>query len=552
MRPAERPSSRPPAGSRSRAGLPLLIGLIFIGLAAGCAPRHAVTDTAVLRLSQRNEPGDLDPARASLPDDFFIIRALGEGLVTPAADGTAPLPAAASGWEVSADGLVYTFHLRPGATWSNGEPVTAGDFVDSYQRALTPATAAPKAALFFLVRGAEDFYRGRLTDFSQVGFRAPDDHTLIVTLAHPAAHFPAYAASGPWIPVNPRVVARHGRAWTRPEHHVGNGAFTLAEWRPNQRIVVEKRTDYWDAANIGLKGIHFLAFDNGDAEERAFRAGQIDVTMAVPYSKLSTYAAEQPSRLQHSPLHETRYLTFNTARPPLNDVRVRRALALALNRSALVNQVLQGGLTVATHYIPDGLGGFASTAQLTEDAVEARRLLADAGFPGGAGFPRLEITGWTQTTVLEAVQAMWKKQLGIEAGIAVREARVHLAALQQGDYDIGFMTAIPDVADPADLLKELHSTAPANLPQWRDETFDRLLAAAESAPTSADRLARLADAEARLAAECPVVPLYFNARNYLLDPAVQGWREDAVWTRYYKGVSLRREAAGQATSNAER
>ncbi|MBK8858363.1 MAG: peptide ABC transporter substrate-binding protein [Opitutaceae bacterium] len=540
MRSAKSPFSRPPTGSRSRVGLLPLVGLILIGLAAGCAPRHAAPDTAVLRISQRNEPGDLDPARASLPDEFFIIRALGEGLVTPAADDSAPQPAAADGWEISDDGLDYTFHLRPGATWSNGEPVTAGDFVDSYRRALDPATAAPKAALFFLVRGAEDFYRGRLTDFSQVGFRAPDDHTLVVTLTRPAAHFLAYAASGPWIPVNPRAVARQGRAWTRPGHHVGNGAFTLAEWRPNQRIVVQKRADYWDAASIGLKEIHFLAFDNGDAEDRAFRAGQIDVTMAVPYSKLATYAAEQPSRLQHSPLHETRYLTFNTTRPPLNDARVRRALALALNRSALVNQVLQGGLTVATHYVPDGLGGFASTAQLAEDAVEARRLLADAGFPVGAGFPRLEITGWTQTTVLEAVQAMWKKQLGIEVRIAVREARVHLAALQQGDYDIGFMTAIPDVADAADLLKELHSAAPANLPQWRDGTFDHLLATAGQAASPADRLARLAEAEARLVTECPVVPLYFNARNYLLDPAVQGWREDAMWTRYYKGVSLRR------------
>jgi oligopeptide transport system substrate-binding protein len=540
MRPAERTTRSQPAGSRFRAGLLALGGLLLIGFVAGCAPRPSAPDPSVLRLSQRNEPGDLDPARASLPDDFFIIRALGEGLVTPSAAGTAPQPAAASSWEISADGQVYTFHLRPGATWSNGEPVTAGDFVESYHRALTPATAAPKVALFFLVRGAEDFYRGRVADFSQVGFKAPDDHTLIVTLSHPAAQFLAYAASGPWIPVNPRVVTRHGRAWTRPEHHVGNGAFTLAEWRPNQRIVVQKRVDYWDAASIGLKGIHFLAFDNGDAEDRAFRAGQIDVTMAVPYSKLATYAAEQPSRLQHSPLHETRYLTFNTTRPPLNDIRVRRALALALDRSALVNQVLQGGLTVATHYVPTGLGGFAPTAQLAEDADEARRLLASAGFAGGAGFPRLEITGWTQTTVLEAIQAMWKKQLGLEVRIAVREARVHLAALQQGDYDIGFMTAIPDVADPADLLKELHSAAPANLPHWRDESFDRLLAAAELVATPADRLARLADAEARLVAECPVVPLYFNARNYLLNPAVQGWREDAMWMRYYKGVSLRR------------
>ena len=509
-------------------------------LIPACSKHAADPPVQVLRISQRNEPGNLDPARATLPDDFFIIRALGEGLVSPAPHGGPPRPAAAERWDTSADGLTYTFHLRRNATWSNGEPVTAQDFVSSYRRVLTPATAAPKAALFFLVRGAEDFYRGRLAAFAQVGFRAPDEHTLIVTLARPAAHFLAYAASGPWIPVNPRIVARHGRNWTRPEHHVGNGPFTLAEWRPGQRIVVQKRAGYWDAGAVKVDAIHFLAFDNGDAEDRAYRAGQLDVTMAVPYTKLAGYAAAQPSPLQHSPLHETRYLAFNTTRPPLNDVRVRRALALTLDRSALVNQVLQGGLTVARHYVPPGLGGFTPIARLAEDAAEARRLLNEAGYPGGAGFPVLELTGWTQTTVLEAVQAMWKKQLGLSVRIAVREARVHLAALQQGDYDIGFMTAIPDVADPADLLKDLHSGAPANYPQWRDVEFDRLLTLAGATDAPVERLAFLAAAEARLTMECPVAPLYFNARNYLLQPAVQGWHEDAIWTRDYKQVSLHR------------
>jgi oligopeptide transport system substrate-binding protein len=513
----------------------LILALLFV---AGCTPRAPAPAPSILRIAQRNEPGDLDPARASLPDDFFVIRALGEGLVTPAPDGGHPLPAAASHWDISADGLTYTFHLRRDATWSNGEPVTAADFVASYCRVLTPATAAPKASLFFPVHGAEEFYRGRLADFARVGFRAENEFTLVVTLAHPAAHFLAYAASGPWIPVNPRVIARHGRNWTRPENHVGNGPFTLSEWRAHQRIAVRQRADYWDAGAIGIEGIHFLTFDSGDAEDRAFRAGQLDVTMAVPYTKLTGYAAAQPSLLRHSPLHETRYLSFNTTRPPLNDTRVRRALALAVDRSAIVNHVLQGGLTTAHHYVPAGLGGFVPSVQLTENAAEARRLLAEAGFPGGAGFPVLELTGWTQTTVLEAVQAMWKEQLGLTVRIAVREARVHLAALQQGDYDIGFMTAIPDVADPAALLQELGSGAPGNYPQWRDLAFDRLLAQAGTAATPAARLKLLARADAHLTAECPVAPLYFNARNYLISPAVRGWREDAMWTRFYKRVTL--------------
>lgn len=509
-------------------------GLLF----TGCAPRSAAPADAVLRIAQRNEPADLDPARATLPDEFFIIRALSEGLVTPAPDGGTPLPAAAKRWEISDDGLTWTFHLRQDATWSNGEPVTARDFVASYRRVLTPATAAPKAALFFLVRGAQDFYRGHTDDFGSVGFHAANDHTLIVTLAQPAPHFLAYAASGPWIPVHAATVERHGRQWTRPENFVGNGPFVLKEWRPKQRIAVQRRADYWDATAVKLDGIHFLAFDHGDAEERAFRAGQIDVTMAVPQSKIAAYAAESSPRLRQVPLHETRYLAINTQRGPLTDARVRQALSLALDRSALVNHVLQGSQTVARHYVPEGLGGFHSAVALTENIGEAQALLASAGFPGGAGFPVLELTGWTQTPVLEAVQAMWKQNLGIQVNIALREARVHQAALNTGDYDIGFMTAIPDVADPANLLDDFRTGASGNYAQWSDPTLDELLDTAAAEPDADGRLQRLAAAEARMLAKAPLAPLYFNRQTFLVAPRVRGWQADALWTRFYKDVTI--------------
>lgn len=512
---------------------------LFWPLFSACSKRESVSAENILHVAQRNEPANLDPARATLPDEFFIIRALSEGLVTPAPDGGTPLPAAATHWEVSADGLVWTFQLRPGATWSNGEPVTAHDFVASYRRVLTPATAAPKANLFFLVQGAENFYRGRTTDFASVGFRATDDHTLVVTLARPAPHFLVHAASGPWIPVNLRTVARHDRQWTRPGNFVGNGPFTLTEWRPNQRIVATKRANYWDHPAIKVNALHFLAFDHGDAEERAFRAGQLDVTMAVPQGKLAAYAAETPSRLRQVPLHETRYLAFNTTRPPLNDARVRRALSLAIDRTAIVTHILQGNQTATGRYVPPGLGGYPDhTTPLTPEIDAARRLLADAGYPGGNGFPVLELAGWTLTPVLEAVQAMWKTHLGIETRIQVREARVHQAALEIGDYDIGFMTAIPDVADPADLLEDFRSGATGNYAQWRDPGLDSLLDAVGTAHDAKERWHRLTAAEERLLAAAPVAPLYFNRQSFLVAPRVRGWQADALWTRFYKDVSL--------------
>lgn len=507
-------------------------------LLGACSKQAPISSDSVLRISQRNEPGDLDPATANLPDEFFIIRALSEGLVSPSPDGGAPLPAAATSWEISPDRLTYTFHLRPEATWSDGLPVTATDFIYSYQRVLTPKTAAPKSQLFFLVRGAEDFYREKITDFTQVGFEAVDTHTLRVTLAHPAPQFLAYAASGPWIPVNKRAITRHGSSWTKPGNFVGNGPFTLVEWKPHQHITVRRRSDYWDANQVHLGAIRFQAFDNANAEERAFRAGQIDITMSVPYSKIATYAAQESGPLRQIPLHETRFLAFNTERPPLNDIRVRRALSLTIDRQAMTTHVLLGGQRPAFHFVPDGLGGFQSQASLTENIAQARQLLADAGYPDGKGFPSLELTGWSQSAVLETVQAMWKKELGVTVNIGVRDAKVHVANLQAGQYYIGFITAIPDIADPMDMLKDLRSGATSNYSQWKNHDYDTLLDESDRASDSSSRLVLLAKAESLITEQAPIAPLYFNAKNILLSSRVQNWQEDALWTRFYKGVSI--------------
>lgn len=515
-------------------------------LLAGCGKREPAAPAAdsaahVLRISQRNEPADLDPATATLPDEFSLLRALSEGLLVPGPSGSSPLPGAAERFDVSADGLTYTFHLRAGARWSNGEPVTAGDFIESYRRLLAPATAAPKASVFYAVKNARAFVAGELADFSAVGFRAPDARTLVVTLAQPSPRFPHYVTSGPWIPVNPRVVAMHGRAWTRPENFVGNGPFTLAEWRPHQHIVVRRNAAWHGAAGVRLAEIRFLHFDNEDAEERAFRAGQIDVTMAVPRSKLEAYAQERPTELHRAPMIETRYLSFNTARAPLSDARVRRALALAIDRQKIVDRVLRGSPAPAQRLVPPALRPEqpASSAELGHDPAAARQLFAAAGVELAA-FPRLELTAWSQSQVpvLEAVQAMWRETLGIETTIATRDAKVHFNALATGDYDIGFVTAIPDVADAANLLADYVTGVPENYPHWSDAAFDAALAQAlslASAPAQAQGLDR---AEDRLLEAAPVAPVYFNTKIWLMSPRVRGWQEDGLWSRSYATVAL--------------
>jgi oligopeptide transport system substrate-binding protein len=509
-------------------------------LAAGCGRREYVVPEKTLRISQRNEPATLDPQLATLPDEFFIIRALSEGLVTPSPVGGTPLPAITSHWECSADGLVWTFHLNPGACWSDGTPVTPADFIYSIRRALTPDFGAPKAPLFFPIKHAADYYHGRLTDFSQVGLAAPDDRTLVITLERPAPDFLELAASGPWIPVQRAAVERLGPAWTKPGNFMGNGPFILTEWSPNQRIAVRRNPHYHHSFMVQLAGIEFLAFDSGDTEERAFRAGQVDVTMGVPVSKLAGYRHAEPPVLQETPLHETRYLVLNTTRPPLDDARVRRALALALDRGALTTNVLQGGQTPAFNFVPPGLGGYEPGAKLTEDAAEARRLLAAAGFPGGRGFPRLELTTWpVNPAQLEAVQQMWRRELGIEITLAPREARTHLAALAAGDFALAYMTAIPDYGSAADLFARLTAGNPDNYPHWRNAEYDRLVATAGGLTDPVARNTAWQSAERLLLDEMPVIPLYFNTQDCLVQPAVTGWRADRLWTRYYTDLSLK-------------
>jgi len=492
-------------------------------LVAGCAKREPSADSPrILRISQRNEPATLDPQLATLPDEFFVIRAIGEGLLTPNPAGGAPLPGAAERYDVSPDGLTFTFHLRPDSKWSNGDPVTAQDFVRLIERALAPATAVPKAALFFSIRGAPEHYKAAS---GPLGVAAPDAHTLVITLAQPDADFAAKVASGPWIP-------------THPAAKVGNGPFVLTEWKPNQHIVVHKNPNYWDATNVKLEGIRFLAMDNGDTEERAFRVGQLDVTMAVPFTKLAGYRAEQPSRLRSVPLSETRYLVLNTTRPPLDDVRVRRALALAIDRAALVDKVLLSGQP-AFNFVPAGLGGYTPAERITENLAEARRLLAEAGFPEGRGFPKVELSTWpVNPAQLEAIQQMWRRELGISIAIAQREARTHLASLANGDFALAFMTAIPDYDGASDLFTQLTSAHPLNYPHWRSAEFDRLV---DSASTSLDPVARntaYQQAEKLLLTEMPVIPLYFNTQNFLVAPRVKNWRADRLWTRFYRDLSV--------------
>ncbi len=538
------------------ARLPLLrcaaAALALLAFASsGCRSRQTAVETArasqTLLIGNGAEPGDLDPHLATAYTEFNIILALGEGLTSIDEASGKPVPGAASSWDVSADGLRYTFHLRPEAKWSNGEPLVAADFLFSYERILRPVLASEYAYMLFPVRGAEAFNAGKTADFASVGFSAPDPRTLVVELAAPTPYFLGLAAHQAWFPVHPPTILKFGKidqrgtAWTRPENHVGNGAYRLAAWVPNDRVEVVRNPHHWSDPKAGLQRVIFYPTDNLPADESAYRAGQRHVTYDVLPERMDTYRAQNPTPLRVDPLLETFYLRFNTTRKPLDDTRVRRALALAIDREALAGSVLHGSRLPAYHYVPPGAAGYQSKARQPHDPAAARELLAQAGFPEGKGFPRLEVlmnTDVVNTRILEAVQSMWKRELGVDVALVSQDFRVYLDAMKGLRYDITRARWVGDYDDPNTYLDMYLTGGGNNQTGWSNATYDKLIAEAAAAREPAARFALFQQAEKLLLEEAPIAPVLFGARVQLVRPEVQNWHGNLLGVRRYQTLSL--------------
>ena len=312
----------------------------------------------VLHVGNGGDIADLDPHTVIGAIEGDVMCALFEPLIQLDPVDLHPVPGAAASWEISPDGRVYTFHLRPDAKWSNGDPVRAADWVYSFRRLITPALAAPFLNYASLVEGAADYSAGKTTDFGTVGVREIDPLTLEIRLRNPTPYFPAVLNFWPLFPVHRATIekfnafARPGQAWTRAGNLVGNGPFILKEWVPNDHITVVKNPHYWGRDNVRLREIRFYAVDNTDTEERMFRSGQLHTTSSVPVAKIESYRRDRPDVLHLTPILGTFSLPLNTRRPPLNDPRVRRALALAIDRKAIVETVLRGGERPGTRSRP--------------------------------------------------------------------------------------------------------------------------------------------------------------------------------------------------------
>jgi oligopeptide transport system substrate-binding protein len=527
----------------------LLVGLTGCGKKDSAAPASPATSapgSKILRVGNGSEPKELDPHVVTGVQEHKIITALLEGLVTYSETGDIA-PGVAERWEISDDGLTYTFHLRADAKWSNGEPVTAQDFANSFKRILTPSLGSEYSYKLFHLVGAEEFNTGQLTDFSKVGVATPDGRTLRLTLKHRTPFLLESMNHYAWFPVHIPTVEkfggldRPGSPWTRPGNFIGNGPFTLVDWKPNQKITVTRSATYWDHANVKLDGIEFFAIESADTEEREFRTGRLDYAYSLPLSKIETYRRDHPDTYRATPYYGTYFYRINVTQKPLDDKRVRRALALAIDRESIIKNILRdAGQTPAYHFTPDS-EKFTATARLTGDLAEAKRLLAEAGYPDGKGMPKVEIlfnTLESHRTIAEAIQQMWKTRLGVDASIVNQEWKVYLDTTQTLNYQISRAGWIGDYNDPHTFLDMWITRGGNNQTGWSNAEYDRLIRSALAQPDEASRMAVYQKLEAILAEEVPVIPIYFYTRIYAISPRVKNWISTPLDNRAWKWIDL--------------
>ena len=520
--------------------------LLFFGCAKKQTNVEIGNKKGILYLGNGQEPQDLDPHTVTGVSEQRIISALLEGLITENPKTLKPEAGVAKSWKVSDDGLVYTFNLRKNAKWSNGDPVTAEDFFCSFKRVLTPVLGAQNAYMLYCMKNAEAYNKGEIKDFSKVGVKAPGKYTLRITLEKPTPYFLSLLTNMAWLPVNKKVIEKFGEMdkrgskWTLPKNYVGNGPFKLKDWEINNVIRVVKNDKYWDSGNVKLNEVDFFPIPN-QAEERAFRGGQLHVTYTIPTSKIEKYQKNNPGIISVAPYLGTYYYVINVKRPPLDNVKVRKALSLAIDRGSLARNVVKGGKLPAYAFTPPNTGGYTANTCIKENVEAARKILADAGFPDGKGLPVFEImynTSDRSRKMAEAIQEMWSKNLNVKTELINKDWKAYLDTFRTKNYTIAGCSWIGDYADPNTFLDLWMTGSGNNRAGWSNKQYDKLIKKASNAGNNRERYKLFRKAEDILMEQAPIIPLFYYTSLFLKKPEVKGWYPNILDHHPLKGVSL--------------
>jgi len=480
------------------------------------------------------EVATLDPTRMTALQDGRVAAALFEGLTVLDAHDLKPRAGVASRWTVSPDGLTYTFDLRPDAKWSDGRPVTAEDFAWTWRRALDPKTAAEYAYMLYPIRGARAYYDEMQKtsgegDWTKVGVRVEGPLRLTVELQQPTAYFLDLTAFATYLPVRGDIVERYGERWTMPPQVITNGAYRLVEWRFRSRMRWERNPHYWNVAAVPLERIELRVFDDLNTALLAYETGAVDMTTVVPGLAIEPLLEARRLGKRSDVLYATNlgtyFYRFNCTRQPLTDARVRRALAMAIDRKAVIERAARGGQQPYFTLVPPGMPGYTSPPGLVEDVEAAKRLLAEAGYGSGDGLPELAVLvnkGGDHVPIAQMIQQQWRERLGIRVRIEQVEWKVFLDTIQHLDYQVARGGWYGDYVDPNTFLDMFVTGGGNNQTGWSNAAYDALIARAAKETDAQARMKIFAEAEAILVRETPIFPIYVYTTTMLVRPGLEG------------------------------
>ncbi|NMD79770.1 oligopeptide ABC transporter substrate-binding protein OppA [Klebsiella sp. DNRA6] len=528
----------------------LTIGLFSMAiptLAAQVPPGTVLAEKQELVRNNGSEPSSLDPHKVESDVENNIISDLFEGLVSVSPTGEIE-PRLAEKWENKYN-TVWTFHLRPGVTWSDGTAITAQDIVWSWQRLVSPLTASPYASYpgnMHIVNGAE-IAQGKKAP-ETLGVKALDDATLVVTLTQPNAAFLAMLAHPSLVPLDKVLISRYGDKWTKPEHMVTSGPYKLSQWVVNERIVAERNPRYWDNAHTVINKVTYLPISSETADVNRYKAGEIDIVYTVPINQFAQLKKTMGDQLDVSPQLATYYYEFNTTRPPFNDSRVRRALNMALDKDIIAEKVLGQGQRPAWLISQPDIGGVElhnpEYANWPRDKriAEAKKLLSEAGYNESHPlvFNLLYNTSESHQRIAIAASSMWKKNLGVEAKLQNQEWKTMLDTMHTHNFDAVRYAWIADYDDAATFLNNFRTGDSENTSQYSNPAYDEALRNAAKASDTMARGKFYQQAEDLLGQDVPAIPVYHYVRTHLVKPWVGGFTPDKLGYYYSKDMYIKK------------
>ncbi|WP_210080724.1 peptide ABC transporter substrate-binding protein [Pantoea endophytica] len=510
--------------------------------AANVPPGAQLASTQEIVRHIKDEPASLDPMKAVGLPEIQVMRDLFEGLTNQDAYGKI-VPGVALSWS-SNDNKTWMFTLRKDARWSNGEPVTAQDFVYSWQRLVEPKNSSPFAWFAALsgIENAEAITKGQMSA-DKLGVTATDATHLKVTLSRPVPWFPSMVANAAMYPVSKQVIEKEGDSWTSPGKLVGNGAYQLQDRVVNEKIVLVRNANYWDDQKSVLTKVTFIPINEESSATKRYRANDIDITESFPKNMYALLKKELPGQVYTPDQLGTYYYAFNTEKGPTADVRVRKALSWSIDRRIIAEKVLGTGEKPAWHFTPDVTAGFTPMKSYLQQHsqqelnAQAKALLTAAGY--GPGKPLhltlLYNTSESHQKIAIAVASMWKKNLGVDVTLQNQEWKTYIDSRNSGSFDVIRASWIGDYNEPSTFLSLLTSTHTGNIARFRSADYDAVINKASTETSVAARNTDYNKAEQIIADQAPIAPIYQYTNGRLIKPWVKGYPitnpEDVAYSR---------------------